>query len=232
MSGRITIALVGDSDISRWPAELLPAIQPGEGSDDHFSHFVSGHSGATLDQILSHVQDILVELHDQHASILLKATTFIIACAGENDIGEGIPLVETEKSFQSLLDLFHVANAETSKHNNRSITHLIYLGPKFEPWLSNDPEARKSYMLMSRAFERLCRQSDNHNANTHLQKDFIRFIDCLTMFCGASANQPGAVLGGKAIPEKKYFANDQLHLSDEGYMMWKSVLEKTILQLL
>lgn len=52
------------------------------------------------------------------------------------------------------------------------------------------------------------------------------------MFCGDSANQPGALMGGQAIPEARYFDNDQLHLSDEGYKIWKEILEQKILLLL
>eukprot|EP00543_Licmophora_paradoxa_P014920 CAMPEP_0202467924 /NCGR_PEP_ID=MMETSP1360-20130828/73677_1 /ASSEMBLY_ACC=CAM_ASM_000848 /TAXON_ID=515479 /ORGANISM="Licmophora paradoxa, Strain CCMP2313" /LENGTH=57 /DNA_ID=CAMNT_0049092645 /DNA_START=160 /DNA_END=333 /DNA_ORIENTATION=- len=51
------------------------------------------------------------------------------------------------------------------------------------------------------------------------------------MFCGDSANVPGAVLGGRAIPESKYFSDDLLHLSKEGYTIWKGIVEEKVIQL-
>jgi lysophospholipase L1-like esterase len=45
------------------------------------------------------------------------------------------------------------------------------------------------------------------------------------MFCGESGNVPGAALGGKAKAEPHYFDSDRLHLSYEGYQVWKGVVE-------
>ena len=52
------------------------------------------------------------------------------------------------------------------------------------------------------------------------------------MFCGESANIPGATLGGKAKAEPVYFSSDQLHLSEEGYRIWKRVVEERLSELL
>jgi lysophospholipase L1-like esterase len=140
----------------------------------------------------------------------------LVVCAGENDIGEGIPLAESERAFERLLEIaFDRPNPETIR--------LIFLGPKFEPWLQDDPDAREQYISMSSAFEQY--------RGVHPMSQFISFVDCLTMFCGESGEQPGAVLGGEAIAEQKYFQSDQLHLSREGYEIWKEVVEDNILEL-
>jgi hypothetical protein len=68
--------------------------------------------------------------------------------------------------------------------------------------------------------ERACNKYETRDPN-----HTITYLDCLTMFCGESGQFPGAVLGGKAIPEKMLFDYDQLHLSREGYQIWKGVVE-------
>jgi lysophospholipase L1-like esterase len=127
------------------------------------------------------------------------------------------------------------------------------LGPKFEPWLDQDPSYKKKYAAMARAFRRgleeydtttsFCngnsaKRNDKHsdtgdrggsNFDTH---DRILFIDCLTMFCGETANLPGARLGGRARADPRFFASDQLHLSREGYEIWKEAVETGIERLL
>jgi lysophospholipase L1-like esterase len=161
---------------------------------------------------------------------------FVVVCGGENDIGSGVPLRSSQVTFQSLLDLFYETNIELSSRSNhhhhgdtpslypsRAAVHLIFLGPKFEPWLQNDPASRRSYVQMSITFEQLCQQK---------KTDYIHYVDCLTMFCGNSKNQPGALYGGTAIPESIYFHSDQLHLSEAGYAKWKSILEDQISMIL
>jgi lysophospholipase L1-like esterase len=193
------VALIGDSDIDHWPERLLPSIEGATVS-------IKGYSGATLDQIVKHAEASILE---NEADLL-----FLVACAGENDIGEGIPLIKSERAFERLLEIaFNLPDPETIR--------LIFLGPKFEPWLQDDPDARKQYIRMSLAFERYCKGNP--------RSQFISFIDCLTMFCGESGQQPGAVLGGKAIAEQRYFQPDQLHLGHDGYQIWKEVVEDCIL---
>jgi lysophospholipase L1-like esterase len=195
MADHLHVALVGDSDIDQWPEALHPSKEKATVS-------IKGFSGATLGQIVKHAEASLLE----HGAGLL----FLVVCAGENDIGEGISLTKSERAFKRLLDITF----------NRP-TRLIFLGPKFEPWLQDDPDERKQYVRMSLAFARCCKD--------HPMSQNISFIDCLTMFCGESGQQPGAVLGGKAVAEQRYFQSDQLHLSNDGYRIWKEVVEDCIL---
>ena len=61
------------------------------------------------------------------------------------------------------------------------------------------------------------------------QHNNIHYVDCLTMFCTEeSAKVPGAVLGGRAKAEYKYFEGDRLHLSVHGYQIWKKVVEDIV----
>ena len=56
----------------------------------------------------------------------------------------------------------------------------------------------------------------------------MHYLDCLTLFCGATAHLPGALLGGKAQADPTYFDCDQLHLSEAGYQLWKDYVEEAI----
>ena len=200
------LCLVGDSDIAYWPPELFPSLTP---SMDTTSArpITSGHSGATLAEILPHMQNIL-ETHGADHELI------IVACAGENDIGEGISIDNSVRSLESLFDI--VLGSSTEKPSHR----IFFLGPKFEPWLEDDPSFKKKYSKMSRSFERACK--------SHSNSENICFIDCLTMFCGETAQVPGAVLAGRAKADYKYFASDLLHLSNQGYEIWKQVVEEKI----
>jgi len=85
---------------------------------------------------------------------------------------------------------------------------LIFLRPKSEPWMENDHHARKAYGKLSKAMKRAC--------NSHPCGNEIVFVECLTMFCTVS---------DKATPNPMFFHRDGLHLSDEGYRVWKDVIE-------
>jgi lysophospholipase L1-like esterase len=242
------IGLVGDSDIAQWPISLLPNISPRTGTDTGTTSsnvLVSGHSGMTLNQLLPRVKEAIATLlqHDSSCTAPTPTNKFLVVCGGENDIGCGIPLSTSKLAFQSLLDLFHYTNTvnELSKHQHNfslqsPIVHLIFLGPKFEPWLRHDNSARKSYVQMSITFEQLCRQQRKNDVENKSvtccgsDVEYVHYIDCLTMFCGNSGgnNQIGAIYGGKAIPDTMYFHSDELHLSDLGYRIWKSKIEDKI----
>lgn len=196
----ISIVLVGDSDIMRWPSECLP-------NAGGTPCVVSGRGGLTLTEILPYVDNALKGSSDvAHSSIL----PCMVVCAGENDIGNGLNLDETLVSFTKLLNLL-----QSTPHH-----HLIFLGPKLEPWLNDDPKSRKIYVKLSKAMKKA--------SERHPNKNMIWFIDCLTMFCGETGNLPGAVLGGLAKAKPQYFSDDQLHLSQLGYMIWKQEVEKCI----
>lgn len=195
----LRLVLLGDSDIAYWPVELYPTLV----SRQQLAPIVSGHSGATLKDTLPHLQRVL----DENSSQPL----FFVFCAGENDIGEGISLDSSVRSLEVCLDMI----ADSSENHC-----LMFLGPKFEPWLENRTKSKKEYSKMSRLFAR-CLQR-------HPSSERLHYIDCLTMFCGESATIPGAVLGGRAMAEHKYFQSDLLHLSKHGYKIWKDILEKEI----
>jgi len=200
-----TLALVGDSDIAFWPNELHPKHTSLQDDDDTIP-IVSGHPGACLIDVVPKIAKIIAA----HGDALI-----LVACAGENDIGSGMSLDSTLQAMDRLLHAVFDSDETT--------VHLIFLGPKLEPWLQHDASSRKAYSKMSRALQRACTK--------HANADRIRYIDCLLMFCGASAGLPGAVHGGKAVAESRYFASDELHLSDEGYGVWKEVVENAIEEL-
>ena len=141
--------------------------------------------------------------------------SLFVICAGENDIGEGLSLDNSVGALEKLLEMIL---ASSEKHR------VIFLGPKFEPWQENDIMAKKKYSKMSRSFQQcLSRQFDSNG---------MHYIHCLAMFCGGSATIPGAILGGRANAECKYFQSDLLHLSTHGYKIWKDVVEQKIKEIL
>jgi lysophospholipase L1-like esterase len=131
----------------------------------------------------------------------------ILFCAGENDLGNGLSVEDTLEAMDRLLA--------------HDYNHLVLLGPKLEPWLEDDPLSRKHYVKLSKGLRRRCEGHEN-----------VTYLDCLTLFCGESANQPGALLGGKAKADPKYFDADKLHLSEEGYQLWKQVIEDVLTKLM
>mmetsp|Transcript_14766 Transcript_14766/g.23092 ORF Transcript_14766/g.23092 Transcript_14766/m.23092 type:complete len:243 (+) Transcript_14766:97-825(+) len=223
----VQLAFVGDSDISRWPEELLPVVPA-----DYNSHFdpsvhLSGHSGATLDQVVPYAKILVDEItgkspnndNNHGKNDTKKRLLLMVACAGENDIGHGLTMNETMNSFQSFLNSYF--GEVSSRSESPSWTKkLIFLGPKLEPWLADDPSSRKQYLKLSKAFRRACEKHESANN--------IIFLDCITMFCGDSANVPGALFGGKATADPKYFSDDQLHLNSEGYQVWQQKLGSII----
>ena len=253
------LVVVGDSDIAFWPKEFLPSP-----TDDEWQQpVVSGDSGATLSEVLPHLRSVLarttrsnddddIKSSGNHGGGRATATTpdmlVVIACAGENDIGEGLSLERSVEALREFLDV--VFRLDDSCNSNSGSDRrkkgdddrfLIFLGPKFEPWLEHDPSYKKKYGAMTRAFQRCLQEygaencdtnndEDNETKNSSATNDRIHFIDCLTMFCGETATLPGARLGGRAKADPRFFASDQLHLSKEGYEIWKDVVETKIRQ--
>jgi lysophospholipase L1-like esterase len=200
------IALVGDSDIERWSRESSLA--------DHTWKLpivsINGKSGAVLGDIVPMAEELLLQQMNQ-------TNLIVIGCAGENDIGDGIFLDKTINAMKDFIDAIFVDHHKGQSSCRR---HLIFLGPKFEPWLDDDPSYKKKYTKLSRALQKCC--------ETHAHTEFIYFVDCITMFCGDTANIPGAVLGGKAKADYKYFCSDKLHLSSHGYRIWEQEIGKCI----
>ena len=223
---RVHVALVGDSDIHQWPPLLLPSVDGAA-----VTHSVSGHNGATLEQVIPHVQAILREIVGSKDS---PDRVILVVCAGENDIGS-IALEKSEVDFKRLLSIiFPNDKAHPEQSPGRS---LIFLGPKFEPWLTDDRDSRKAYIRMSKSFDSICSTfvggfpaSDAQSKQRHspFSRPQVMYFNCLLMFCGESGKQPGAVLGGKAKPEEALFDRDGLHLSAKGYEIWKSVVEECV----
>lgn len=257
------LVLVGDSDIAFWPKQLLPSplncaekdgIEIDTSEWDQDQTLVSGHSGATLAEVCRNLRTVLAESQASDDDITSDAnrrttrarsissdTLIIVACAGENDIGEGLSLGRSVEALREFLDAVFLGddvNGRSSNQNNDVDRFLLFLGPKFEPWLEDDPSYKKKYSAMSRAFQHCLQEyeiddsTSTKNTTSNGYRRNIYFIDCLTMFCGETANIPGARLRGRAKADPRYFASDQLHLSKEGYSMWKDVVETQIRQFL
>jgi len=217
----VKLLLIGDSDIAYWPRHLLPCI---DGVTPTSDVILLGHSGATLQDVATRIEREMVVIQNSIRVVgqgRANEKLVVVACAGENDIGNGLQLDSSVSSLNACLDqIFRIESAAASSRETIRIASVIFLGPKFEPWLSSDASTKKKYARMSRSFSRCC--------NQHVHSNRIHFVDCLTAFCGDSAIVPGAVLGGRASAQAKYFATDQLHLNDDGYTIWKVAIERLL----
>ena len=217
MKHHIRIILVGDSDISRWPPSLYPQCSSGLHKRFETSLRNLGQSGALLSDLVPQLRQWRAEIDD---SSCMRYDVFV-ACAGENDISSGRSLDTVLEVFRSFLDeVFHPSQQE---QNHKIQNCVIFLGPKYEPWLSTDMSSRKKYTKLSSALQRTIRKHEGSTASQRV------FVDCLTMFCtNQTHNVPGAIHGGRAIPDEKYFDGDGLHLNEDGYRIWKNIVEEQI----
>jgi lysophospholipase L1-like esterase len=211
------VILIGDSDMARWPQDLYPTTG---------TVLNLGRNGATLAttrQLLAQ-PNFLPEATIQHKQEQAAATLFFVVCVGENDLGSGVlsslELSLLEKEMDELLRILLSSSPSPAAgpHEKQRVS-VLFLGPKLEPWLTNDMDARQAYWRLSQLQEQTCRQYVN-----------VRFVDCVTMFCTAdTAHAAGARLAGRAIPDPQYFdATDRLHLSRDGYAVWQRLVDEAI----
>lgn len=204
------VIMLGDSDISRWPAHLFPKV----GDRAIRNNLVIARGGACLLDVCHMVEAWLREHSDQASYVGDnggKQKVVIVGCAGENDISMGRSVDAITVDFEQLIRLlFQTFNVEK----------IFFLGPKYEPWLSEDSKSRRIYTKLSKALRR------SVDRNEYQSK--IDFIDCLTMFCDKQ-DVPGAIEGYKALPNKDFFVEDGLHLSEKGYFIWKDEIEHRLI---
>ena len=211
----MALILLGNSDISRWPPSLYPS-SPSAGSKKEVRNY--GKSGAELADVSRQIDQWKVDMKDDGCDApdnkdAINADYIFVCCAGENDIGSGRSVDQILETFHAILD--KLFPSPLPPYCN------IFIGPKFEPWLTNDNTSRKQYAKLNSGFQRAIRK--------HHACDRISYIDCLTAFCTKeSATVPGAVYGGKAMPDSTYFDVDGLHLNEAGYGIWKRLVEEKI----
>lgn len=226
----LALVFVGDSDSARWPRHLLPQVLP-VSPHDHDNSAISqvttfhyAENGATMQSLAAQIKRAKKEV----SSPSFDATVFI-ACAGENDISTTAStpsslLDRILEQFESAVRCIFSSTAKKQMFNN---PHVIFIGPKVEPWMEQDElDARMCYFQLSErlrsAISKLSScptimNSDDTTRNNSYHS--IYFLDSLTLFCGETRNQ--SVVGGQAIAERKYFHEDGLHLSHNGYEIWK-----------
>ena len=225
----VRVVFLGDSDISRWPPSHYPTSV---GNNNAAAAAVTAITCVNLAKGGAVMSDLLTQLKewredDNNNSVLQSNnnTLIFVACAGENDVSSGQSIDKIQHSFTSFIEELFRVNHATDEPSNINNKHLIFFGPKFEPWLTNDHTSRKQYNKLSTALQRTIRKSSvssSHSKN-------IVYVDCLTMFCtSATKAVPGAVHGGRAIPDRRYFDSDELHLNDLGYDIWKEILDEKI----
>ena len=207
--------LLGDSDVSRWPSSLYPRYPTSTltSISTSTSHCNDGVGGAQMSDVLQQINKWKKDKKDESNGTVND--NILICCAGENDLGSGRSIDQILETFRAVLDALFPSTKSDIK--------LIFIGPKFEPWLINDNTSRKQYIKLNNSLQRAIRK--------HHATDQITYIDCLTLFCtDETANDPGAI-HSKTIPDEKYFDKDGLHLNDEGYEKWKQIIEQKLMEI-
>jgi len=207
--------LFGDSDISRWPPSLYPSTSTSISIDINTSHHQCnyGVGGAQMSDVLQQINKWKEDKKEQTNNTV--DGNIFICCAGENDVGSGRSIDQILETFRAVLDALFPSTKSHFK--------LVFIGPKFEPWLIHDNTSRKQYTKLNSGLQRAIRK--------HHAMDQITYIDCLTLFCTKeTVNIPGAI-HSKAIPDDKYFDKDGLHLNDEGYEKWKQIIEEKLIEI-
>jgi len=223
------LLLLGDSDIYRWPDDLIPCCTQARGN----SHLPKSNKTLQVEKVarggatLSDVKRMF-ERWASSSETQLKVRygdgddgkVIVIACAGENDLGFGNSVEHVSKIFCSLLDSLMLTLLGGSNSTGPHV-RVIFLGPKYEPILTDDHSLKKQYTKLSKAMKRIC--------NRHTQAGRIQFLDCLVMFCDEKTKDvPGTTSDGRAIPNEKLFDVDKLHLNDDGYRIWKREVENLL----
>ena len=223
------LLLLGDSDIDRWPDDLIPCCTQALGesqlpkSNKSLQVEKVARGGATLSDV-KRMFERWATSSKAHLRVRNgdgdDGKVIVVACAGENDLGFGNSIEHLSKIFCSLLDSLMLTllggNSSMGPH-----VRIIFLGPKYEPILTDDHSLKKQYTKLSKVMKRIC--------DRHAQADRIQFLDCLVMFCdGKTKDVPGATSDGRAIPNEKLFDEDKLHLNDDGYRIWKREVENRL----
>ena len=149
---------LGDSDVSRWPSSLYPIIPSGPRVVNY------GISGARLVDLLQQTAHWKAQNEDPR-----DGNCLFICCAGENDIGSGIPMERIFEAFRTILDAIFPTINPDQRHDSR----MIFFGPKFEPWLTDDHASRKKYARLNNGLQRTIRK---HHAFDRV-KSFTRGME-------------------------------------------------------
>lgn len=210
------IIMLGDSDISRWPSQLFPKTTKGK------VHVIARGGACICDvkhmfenwvaEVASLSNVIITSNRIDLNGVIRKGKSMIVACAGENDIGAGRSIGSILSDFEDLI---------SSVCQTIDVSTIFFFGPKYEPWLLSDHDSRERYLKLSKAMSR--------SVERNIHQNRIIFIDCLTMFCEGK-DLPGAIEGNRAIPISALFADDGLHLSDDGYAIWKNEIEQRLVR--
>ena len=225
----VRVVFLGDSDISRWPPSHYPSSVVNNNAAAAVTTITCVNNlakgGAVMSDLLTQLKEWRED--DNNISVESNNTIIFVACAGENDVSSGQSIDKIQHSFTHFIEKLFRVNHATDEPSNINNKHLIFFGPKFEPWLTNDHASRKQYKKLSTALQRTIRKSPVVSSSLYSQN--IVYVDCLTMFCtSATKDVPGAVHGGRAIPDRRYFDSDELHLSGLGYDIWKEILDEKI----
>lgn len=257
MKAHHILAFIGDSDIYRWPRKLFPSmkteVSEGESKTTYISRYAE--DGALLRDLPRQIQNVYNDLislatqpkQQQQQETVFDSLTFI-ACAGENDISSGTAAAEMMLLMDYFEDIISSIFCPLQKSIKLSKRKLIFLGPKLEPWLEDDVDARMDYFKLSMKFsqkvqkwekdqtlqnngKRINNAKGDDDNNQHTQqkerlKEELHYIDCLKMFCGETSSYSVTSTTKKALPQKVYFdSTDGLHLSNKGYKIWKERIE-------
>merc|ERR1719253_2014921 len=140
--------LLGDSDISRWPSSLYPRYPTSTSTSTAHHHCNYGVGGAQMSDVLLQINKWRKE--DKKETNIPVDDHIFVCCAGENDLGSGRSIDQILETFRAVLDALFPST--------KSYLKLIFIGPKFEPWLINDNTSRKQYTKLNNGLKRATRK--------------------------------------------------------------------------
>ena len=244
----IALIFFGDSDIARWPEHLFPSLDltTKKNLNHHridVTTFNFSKSGAIMENLSKQITKASHELTGKNERF---DEMIFIGCAGENDVSNGIPIDTTMEFFNEAMKSI---NSFFDHHSSPKQPYVLFMGPKVEPWMdSSELESRNGYFQLSARLKQACRalsasasicsdqcRNPHYGSQSRIEKHaneseisckrdheghFVHYVDCLAMFCTLET-MGLSVVGGQALADTKYFNEDGLHLSDEGYLVWK-----------
>lgn len=175
-------------------------------------------------------------------------TVVFLLCAGENDVSSGARTEQilegvAESLRQAVHRIFHDRGHDApptgapppGPGSNIPVDarrRLVLLGPKLEPWLTDDVASRERYAALDLVLRGTCGRLDEAlGGGTGTGTDgggvgrFVAYVDCMTAFC---EQREDGEWKGECVPDGRYFEGDGLHLGLRGYAVWKGLVEATV----
>ncbi|GMH99725.1 hypothetical protein TrLO_g1762 [Triparma laevis f. longispina] len=209
----LPILFLGDSDITHWSA--LPS--------NSLTHATSGFTSIDVLNSLSLLSSPCSSKDNGNDSKEVEEVTHCVMVCGENDLSCSIEISYIHSVVSTIKDT--IASLPSTLPMLR---HLLFLGPKLEPWQSNNLSSILSYLNLHNQLSYSLPKLEIDNLQITYIDNFSKFTTSskLTYDLGMFLRslKEGEVLEFEI--ERKWFKEDCLHLSEEGYGVWEGIVRE------